>query len=296
MKIDFIKMHGAGNDYVYIDLVDAHARNRLSRVDFGDLATKISSRHFGVGGDGLVLMLPSRTADCRMRMFNSDGSEAEMCGNAIRCVGKHIYDRGYFRKKNLAVETLAGIKRLFIVGRGGSGKESLVKVDMGFPFLKGKDIPIGVEQEPVVGVPLEGRRGTAVGMGNPHIVFFVNEITDRQVLEDGPKIERHPLFPRKTNVEFVQVLDRKKIRMRVWERGAGETLACGTGACASVVAAVLNGLTDRIVDVHLTGGVLNVEWDERSGAVFMTGPAAVVFTGVYHYSPPGCTLEGAGFA
>jgi diaminopimelate epimerase len=290
MNIDFVKMQGAGNDYIYLDLLE-----RSYRVDWSDLAKKISSRHFGVGGDGLVLILGSAKADFRMRMFNADGSEAEMCGNAIRCVGKYLHDRGRLsrgrlsrgrlQKRDFTVETLAGVKTLGVAEKDRRGKAVQLTVDMGAPVLKGSEIPIKVNSDPVIGVDVMGYRGTAVSMGNPHIVLFVDEITDEQVLGEGPKIERHPLFPKRTNVEFVKVLSRKRIRMRVWERGSGETLSCGTGACAGAVAAVLNGLTGREVEVQLLGGSLRVEWDEKSGAVYMTGPAEEVFTGVYPYSP-----------
>jgi diaminopimelate epimerase len=293
MDIEFVKMQGAGNDYVYLDLLA-----RTCRADWGDLAKKISSRHFGVGGDGLVLILGSAKADFRMRMFNADGSEAEMCGNAIRCVGKYLHDRGRLSrgrpspgrrgrldKPVFTIETLAGVKTLEVAQKDRAGKAVQLTVDMGLPVLKGSGIPVKVDSEPVIGVDVMGYKGTAVSMGNPHIVFFVDEITDGQVLGDGPRIERHPLFPKRTNVEFVKVLSRKKIEMRVWERGSGETLACGTGACAAAVAAALNGLTGREVEVSLLGGTLRVEWRETDGTVRMTGPAEEVFGGVYPYAP-----------
>ncbi len=278
MDINFIKMHGAGNDYVYIDLL----KNRYD-ANFNDLASKIADRHFGVGGDGLVLIMPSERADFRMRMFNLDGSEAEMCGNAIRCVAKYILDRQYKEGDSVAIETLAGIKTLEVVKRDRDGKAEILKVNMGKPILKGRDIPVNSDDEPVLNLEVLGYRGTAVSMGNPHIVFFVDEITDKMVLEDGPKIEVHELFPNKVNVEFAEVLDKNNIKMRVWERGSGETLACGTGACATGVAAVLNSLTDRKVNIHALGGTLTVEWDEKSGDVYLSGPAEEVFHGVYYY-------------
>jgi diaminopimelate epimerase len=280
MNIEFVKMQGAGNDYIYLDLLE-----RTCRVDWGDLAKRISSRHFGVGGDGLVLILGSSKADFRMRMFNADGSEAEMCGNAIRCVGKYLHDRGRLEKPVFTIETLSGVKTLEVAKKDRAGRALQLTVDMGLPVLKGSEIPLKVDAEPVIGVDVMGYRGTAVNMGNPHIVFFVDEITDGQVLGDGPRIERHPLFPRRTNVEFVKVLSRKKIEMRVWERGTGETLACGTGACAAAVAAALNGLTGREVEVKLLGGALLVDWRETDGTVLMTGPAEEVFSGVYPYTP-----------
>jgi diaminopimelate epimerase len=267
------------------------------------LAGKISSRHFGVGGDGLVLILGSAKADFRMRMFNADGSEAEMCGNAIRCVGKYLHDRGRLKRRStrggrkgsvrakrsetrgFTIETLAGVKTIEVAKKDRAGRALRITVDMGRPVLKGADIPVNVDSEPVVGVEVLGYKGTAVSMGNPHIVFFVDEITDGQVLGDGPRIENHPLFPKRTNVEFVKVLNRQTIEMRVWERGSGETLACGTGACAAAVASSLNGLTGRDVEVNLLGGTLRVEWRETDGTVRMTGPAEELFSGVYHYTP-----------
>jgi diaminopimelate epimerase len=280
MNVEFVKMHGAGNDYIYVDLL-----GRTYRADWSDLARNISSRHFGVGGDGLVLILGSAKADFRMRMFNADGSEAEMCGNAIRCVGKYLYDRGKLDYPVFTIETLAGTKTLEIAEKDRAGKAVQLTVGMGAPILKGSDIPLLVDSEPVVGVEILGYKGTAVSMGNPHIVFFVDEITDAQVLGDGPKIERHPLFPKRTNVEFVKILDRKTIEMRVWERGSGETLACGTGACAAAVASALNGLTGREIEVRLLGGTLRVQWRETDETVRMTGPAVEVFSGVYPFSP-----------
>jgi diaminopimelate epimerase len=298
MNIEFVKMQGAGNDYIYLDLLE-----RAYRADWSDLAVKISSRHFGVGGDGLVLILGSAKADFRMRMFNADGSEAEMCGNAIRCVGKYLHDRGRLNRggtrragktsgrrkpsetRVFTIETLAGVKMLEVAKKDRAGRALQLTVDMGRPVLKGADIPVKVDSEPVVGIDVMGYKGTALSMGNPHIVFFVDEITDGQVLGDGPRIENHPLFPKRTNVEFVKVLSRQKIEMRVWERGSGETLACGTGACAAAVASALNGLTGRDVEVKLLGGTLRVEWRETDGAVRMTGPAEEVFSGVYAYTP-----------
>jgi len=278
MDIDFVKMHGAGNDYVYIDLI----KNSYN-VDFNELAKHIADRHFGVGGDGLVLIMNSDKADYRMRMFNLDGSEAEMCGNAIRCIAKYLFDYGYKDGDRVDIETLAGIKKLQIVEKDDFGKVNKLKVNMGKPILDGKKIPINIDKKPVTGVEVYGYKGTAVSMGNPHIVFFVDEITDKMVIEDGPRIENHELFPNKTNVEFVTVLDRQNLKMRVWERGSGETLACGTGACATGVAAILNGLTDRKMNIKLLGGVLTVEWDEYSDEVFLSGPAEEVFRGVYYH-------------
>lgn len=279
MDIEFIKMEGAGNDYIYLDLLkDSYD------VDFSDLAKKIADRHFGVGGDGLVLMMESREADYRMRMFNADGSEAEMCGNAIRCIGKYLYDRAYLDNREFSIETLVGIKNLSIFETDEDGKAVKLRVDMGEPVLKGRDIPVQFDMEPVIGVEVRGYEGTAMSMGNPHFVIFVDEISDNHVLIDGPLLEKAPEFPNRINVEFVSVIDRDNIEMRVWERGSGETLACGTGACASAVASVLNDKTSREMNVKLLGGTLRIEWDEASNTVYMTGPATEVFSGTYSYN------------
>ena len=279
MKIAFIKMHGAGNDYIYIDTI-----KHKYDVDFNNLAKTISSRHFSVGGDGLVLIMPSDTADYRMKMFNADGSEAEMCGNAIRCVGKYLFDNGYVKKETFSIETQLDNKDLVIIEKTPSGEAKLLSVDMGKPILNSKKIPIDVDQDPVIGVGIMGYKGTAVSMGNPHFVIFVDKITDKQVLIDGPEMEKHPIFPKKTNVEFIEVLDRRTLKMRVWERGTGETFACGTGACAGAVAAVLNDLADRSVSIQLRGGTLQVEWKKNTDRVFLTGPAEEVYQGVFEYT------------
>lgn len=279
MNIEFIKMHGAGNDYIYIDMI-----RHGYKVGFQDLAQKISLRHFGVGGDGLVLIMESDKADYRMRMFNSDGSESEMCGNAIRCVGKYLHDNGYLKTSEFSIETSGGIKYLLLVEKDANGRAVKLKVDMGEPILNGKDIPVNVDKEPVMGIEVMGYSGTAVSMGNPHFVIFVDRITPTHVLTHGPKLEINPLFPNKANIEFIQVLDRHTIKMRVWERGAGETLACGTGACAGAVAGVLNNIVERTVDVKLPGGTLRIEWNKDNNRVFLTGPAEEVFRGIYNYS------------
>jgi diaminopimelate epimerase len=278
LKIEFIKMQGAGNDYVYIDMI----KNGYD-LDFNKLAREISSRHFGVGGDGLVLIMPSEKADYRMKMYNADGSEAEMCGNAIRCVGKYLFDEGYLKKDTFKIETYIDNKELVITGKTASGKAKMLSVDMGKPILKGKEIPVDVDMNPVVGIDVMGYRGTAVSMGNPHFVIFVDRITDDQVLKDGPRIEINPIFPKKTNVEFIEVLDRQTLKMRVWERGTGETLACGTGACASTAAAVLNNFIDRSANIELRGGTLHIEWNEKTDRVILTGPAEEVFRGIYDF-------------
>lgn len=271
----FTKMHGAGNDYVYVDCFQ-----QPEPPDPAALARRISDRHFGVGGDGLILILPSSKADARMRMFNADGSESEMCGNGIRCVAKYVFDHGLCRKPELAIETGAGILVLRLEIRGG--KVERARVDMGRPVLEAQRIPTTFAGSPVVRVPLKvgGRtlHATCVSMGNPHCVMFVEELSDDLVLGVGPLVERDEHFPRRVNVEFVQVLKPDEVRMRVWERGSGETLACGTGASAACVAGVLEGVTGRRVLAHLRGGDLELEWAEDDH-VYLTGPAVEVFSG-----------------
>lgn len=277
-EIPFTKMHGAGNDYIYIDALKEVPANLPL------LAKHISDRHFGIGSDGLVAILPSDKADFRMRMFNADGSEAEMCGNASRCIGKFVYDKGLTTKTEVALETLAGIKYLHLEIEAGKVRE--VRVDMGSPELRPAYIPVKSassenkisERETINGKEYDI---TAVGMGNPHAVVFVSEITDELVLGEGPHMEVAEIFPNKSNIEFIKVRDRRHMDMRVWERGSGETLACGTGACASVIAAALNGLTDREVEVTLPGGKLKINWDEADGHVYLTGPAEFICDGVY---------------
>lgn len=276
----FTKMHGIGNDYIYVNMFEE------SVPDPSALARRISDRHFGVGSDGLILICPPSdpaVADFRMRMFNADGSESEMCGNGIRCVGKYVYDNGLTRRESLRIETLAGIRLLRLHTEGG--KVKTVTVDMGEPRLAPRAIPVSGEGDAFVNRPLrlQGRvwNVTAVSMGNPHAVVFTSDIDRLNLPELGPLFEHHPLFPRRTNTEFVEIIDRGHVKMRVWERGAGETLACGTGASAVAVAGVLTGHTDRKVHVELLGGELDIEWEEAGNHVFMTGGAAVVFTGDY---------------
>jgi len=268
-------MHGAGNDYIYVNGFTQTIENP------SELALAVSDRHFGIGSDGLVLILPSEKADIRMQMFNSDGSEAEMCGNASRCVGKYAFDNGLTNKTEISLETKAGIKYISLLE--GDAKARKVTVDMGEPILDAETIPVVADKSPVLNIPLtiDGKewRMTCVSMGNPHAVTFTEGIKDLDLPVIGPKFEKNPIFPRKTNTEFIEVVDRKTLNMRVWERGAGETLACGTGACASAVAAVLNGFTDRKVTIHLLGGDLQVEWRELDNRVYMTGEAVTVFEG-----------------
>ncbi|QDT53197.1 Diaminopimelate epimerase [Caulifigura coniformis] len=271
----FTKMHGAGNDYVYVN-----AFTEKLPSDLGELARKMADRHFGIGGDGMILICPSERADARMRMFNLDGSEGEMCGNGVRCVGKYVYDHGIATKETVTIETGRGVLTLQLFPE--NGKVARVRVNMGKPIFNPIEIPTTLTGEPPKRQPVQvaGRtvEVTAISMGNPHGVVFVDEPTDEWVLSIGPKLETHPVFPRRANIEFVKVLSRTEFQMRVWERGSGETWACGTGACASAVAGMINGLFDRKVLAHLRGGDLEIEWAD-SGEVFMTGPAAEVFSG-----------------
>lgn len=271
----FVKMHGLGNDYVYVDCTKEMLKNPSK------IARWISDRHFGVGSDGLILIKPSDKADFTMEMYNADGSRGEMCGNGIRCVGKFVYDQGLTGKTKLQVETLAGIKELKLFVE--QGKVQSVRVDMGAPVLRAADVPVISQKEQVIDEPIHvGNavyRMTCVSMGNPHAVVFVENVEDLNLEELGPQFEGNPCFPNRVNTEFIQVLDENRIRMRVWERGSGETFACGTGACAAVVASVLNGFTKDCVTVELLGGCLEIEWDTKGDTVFMTGPAATVFHG-----------------
>lgn len=277
MKIT--KMHGAGNDYIYINCFEEAVENP-SRA-----ARELSDRHFWVGSDGLVLIKPSGVADFEMDMYNSDGSQAEMCGNAIRCVGKYVYDNGLTDKKNISISTGAGIKYLELTVE--NGKTVSARVDMGEPILKPADIPCLFDGETAVDRPIvvDGKeyRVTCVSMGNPHAIVYVDDVNGLEIEKVGPYFEKHELFPRKTNTEFIKVISRDCLQMRVWERGAGETWACGTGACASLVATVLNGLCGRKATLKLRGGDLTIEWDEKTNHVFMTGPAVTVFTAEIDY-------------
>lgn len=273
--IKFTKMHGLGNDYVYIDAINQKIENESSLAKF------VSNRHFGIGSDGLILICKSEVADFKMRMFNSDGSEAEMCGNGIRCVGKFVYDKGLTNKTTVKIETLAGIKTLILNTK--DGKVETARVDMGEPILEAEKIPVISTEEPVKNLELEAEnkkfKFTCVSMGNPHAITIVENTKEFDVERYGKVLEVDKAFPKKANIEFVQIIDKENIKMRVWERGAGETLACGTGACATAVACNLNGLTDRKVNIELLGGTLNIEWNENDNHVYMTGPAVTVFDG-----------------
>ncbi|MDR2844402.1 MAG: diaminopimelate epimerase [Candidatus Symbiothrix sp.] len=271
----FTKMHGAGNDYVYVDCFREKVNNP------SELAIRVSDRHKGIGSDGLVLIMPSETSDFRMRMFNLDGSEAQMCGNATRCVGKYVYDNGYTDQTTVTLETKAGEKilELFPV----NGKVERVTVDMGEPVLKVQEVPVRWNEEQLISREIdfepEKLAVTAVSMGNPHAVIFMSDIDRLEIEKIGRKIENHPMFPEKTNVEFVEVISPNYAKMRVWERGSGETQACGTGACATLVAAVLNRQLDRKAIISLLGGDLELFWNPDNNHVMMTGPAETVFVG-----------------
>ena len=272
--IKFSKMQGLGNDYIYLNCLEQVPTNPA------ELSIKLSDRHFGIGADGLVLIMSSTIADFRMRMFNADGSEAQMCGNASRCVAKYIYERGLSTATTLTLETAAGIKTLTLKIK--NNQVELITVNLGAPILEPQKIPVNISAPSILNYPIEiaGHefKMTCVSMGNPHAVFFVDQITDQQVLQLGPQIEKLAIFPERTNVEFVQVLSRSLLKMRVWERGSGETLACGTGAGAVCVAAALNNLTDRQVKIQLLGGELQLDWAEDN-QVYKTGPAEFVFEG-----------------
>lgn len=271
----FTKMHGTGNDYIYVNCFEETVRDPAS------LAIAMSRPHFGVGSDGLVLIEPCDVADFRMRIFNADGSESEMCGNATRCIGKYVYERGLTDKTEITLMTGGGLKVLSLNVQ--EGKVLSVRTDMGAPVLSPDDIPVKLPGRQVLGYPVTVYGDTwhihCVSMGNPHCILFVEDPEKIDLPLIGPAFEHHPLFPRRTNTEFATVLDRQHIRMRVWERGAGETLACGTGACAVLVASVLTGQSDRAVTMHLRGGDLQLLWSEEDNHVYQQGPAAFVFDG-----------------
>lgn len=271
----FTKMHGLGNDYVYVNCFKEKVEHP------SEVARFVSDRHFGIGSDGLIMINPSKVADFEMEMYNADGSRGEMCGNGIRCVAKYVYDYGLTDKTSISVETLGGIKYLDLTIK--DGKVALVKVDMGKPELKPERIPIVSDEERVVNEPIivggMEYRMTGVSMGNPHVVVYVKDLEGVKIEQVGPKFENHERFPKRVNTEFAKVLDRKTVEMRVWERGSGETLACGTGACAVAVASILNGMTEDQVTVKLLGGDLLIEWDQEEDRVYMTGPATVIYDG-----------------
>ena len=270
MKINFTKMHGLGNDFILIDC------RKKNIPGLSGMIKKYSNRNFGIGFDQALILLPSKKADFRMDIYNADGGRVEMCGNGIRCFAKYIWDRKLSKKSILEIETLAGIIRPKKAGK-------MVRVDMGEPILEGEKIPTTM-MDRIINYPLliesEAFLITSVSIGNPHCVIFIDDVDKFPVARFGPLIENHQLFPKRTNVEFIQVVNDKRLKMRVWERGSGETLACGTGACAAAVAANLNNLAGRKVTVHLAGGDLKIEWSEKDNHVYMTGPAVEVYEGI----------------
>ncbi|MGN0307814.1 MAG: diaminopimelate epimerase [Lachnospiraceae bacterium] len=275
----FTKMHGCGNDYVYIN----GAAEQISAAEKPDWVRKVSDRHFGIGSDGAIFINPSEQADFEMEMYNADGSRSEMCGNGIRCVGKYVYDKGLTDKTQISVVSGGQIKYLDLIVE--NDQVSQVKVNMGSPILAAKDIPVISEKEQVILEPIfiqetgKSFQMTCVSMGNPHAVVFVEDVDRLEIEKIGPYFENHSCFPNRTNTEFVKVIDRSNVQMRVWERGTGETLACGTGCCATAVACILNGLTENEVTVHVLGGRIKIFWDRKENLVFMTGPAETVFEG-----------------
>ncbi len=286
MKFKFTKMQGCGNDYIYVN----GFTEKIPQEEKTELVRHISDRHFGIGGDGVIFINPSAEADFEMEMYNADGSRAEMCGNGIRCVAKYVYDKGLTDKTDISVISCGQIKYLQLFLK--EGRVDTVRVNMGAPELRPERIPVTVaeagmplEKERIVNAPIivQGKeyKMTCVSMGNPHAVIFLEDVTNLEIEQIGPYFENHERFPKRINTEFVKVLGKKTVQMRVWERGTGETLACGTGCCATVVACILNGLTDEKVTVKLLGGEIEIEWDREANLVYMTGPAVTVFEGEY---------------
>lgn len=276
----FTKMHGCGNDYIYV----SGFTESIRREEKPDIVRRLSDRHFGIGGDGVIFINPSDEADFEMEMFNADGTRAEMCGNGIRCVAKFVYDKGLTDEKRITIVSAGKVKTLDLTVEGaGRGAVTRVRVNMGSPVLTPAQIPVTAEGDRAVNVPItvDGQeyRMTCVSMGNPHAVFFCEGVAELNLEKIGPSFENHERFPKRVNTEFVEVLDRHTVFMRVWERGSGETLACGTGCCATAVACVLNGLTEAQITVRLLGGELSIEWDREENVVYMTGPAETVFEG-----------------
>lgn len=277
----FTKMEGCGNDYVYID----GAKEVIAPKEKPDFVRRVSDRHFGIGSDGVIFINPSTEADFEMEMYNADGTRAEMCGNGIRCVAKFVYDKGLTDKCDISVISCGKIKYLKLFLK--DGKVDRVKVNMGAPELIAENVPVVCEKEQAVDEPItvlgKEYKMTCVSMGNPHAVVFMDDVEHLKIEEIGPHFENHERFPKRINTEFVKVLDRQNVQMRVWERGTGETLACGTGCCATLVACVLNGLTDETVTVKLLGGEIKITWDREANLVYMTGPATTVFEGEINY-------------
>ena len=273
----FTKMHGCGNDYIYVD----GSKEQIPQVRKPEIVRRLSDRHFGIGGDGVIFINPSEEADLEMEMYNMDGSRAEMCGNGIRCVAKFVYDEGLTDQTSISIISCGKIKYLDMFLE--DGKVSTVRVNMGTPILKAEDIPVIADGDEVIGERIEVEERiyemTCVSMGNPHAVIFMDDVSALPLDKIGPLFENHVRFPKRINTEFVKVLDDEHVEMRVWERGTGETLACGTGACAVTVACILNGLTKEQVTVKLLGGNLQIQWDRKENVVYMIGPAATVFKG-----------------
>lgn len=278
-KIPFTKMHGTGNDYIYIDCT---RELYLEDSKIRDFCIRCSDRHFGIGADGVILIKPSEKADFFMDMYNADGSRGEMCGNGIRCVAAYVYNKGLTDKESVDIDTLSGVKRIDIIIENGVATGA--RVNMGAPILEAKDIPVSGKSGLVIEEPIKvgdcEYRFTAVSMGNPHIILFADDVEDLPLEKIGPLFENHEIFPNRTNTEFVKVIDRTHLRMRVWERGSGETMACGSGTCAAAVAAVLTDRVDRDVTVRLNGGDLHIYWREDTGEVLMEGPAVIVYEGI----------------
>ena len=281
MRVEFTKLQGCGNDYVYID----GAAWNVPQEKKPEFVRKMSDRHFGIGGDGVIFINPSEEADFEMEMYNADGSRGQMCGNGIRCVAKFVYDKGLTDKTEITVVSAGSVKRLKLYVQDGQVKR--VRVNMGRPILKAEEIPALSNEEQILDMPVvvAGRqwRMSCVSMGNPHAVVLAEDVEELPLAQIGPKFEHHSMFPERVNTEFIRVIDRNTIQLRVWERGSGETLACGTGCCAAVTACVLCGLTDRSVTVRVLGGELLIEWEEDTGEIFMTGPAETVFEGSVEY-------------
>lgn len=283
MKIHFTKMHGCGNDYIYIN----GFTEKIAQEQKPELVRRLSDRHFGIGGDGVIFINPAQEADFEMEMYNADGSRSEMCGNGIRCVGKYVYDHGMTDCEWITIVSAGSVKILDLIVEGKNDTErghvTRARVNMGSPILVPDQIPVRADEPDVIDEPItvDGAeyRMTCVSMGNPHAVIFMNNVAALKLEQIGPPFENHERFPRRTNTEFVEVIDRQHVFMRVWERGTGETLACGTGSCATAVACVLNGLTDNRISVKLLGGELEIEWDRETNQVYMTGPAETVFEG-----------------
>ena len=274
----FTKMQGCGNDYVYVNGFNEH----IPAEKKSELAIKLSNRNFGIGSDGLIFINPGKKAEFEMEMYNADGSRSEMCGNGMRCVGKYIYDYGLTDSTQISVESAGAVKYLTLYP-GTDGKIDTVRVNMGSPILRSELVPVVSENEQVIDEAItvgdKEYHMTCVSMGNPHAVVFMDDIDDLDIENIGPRFESHKRFPNRTNTEFVKVVDRGHVKMRVWERGTGETLACGTGCCATAVACILNGLTDDTVEVEVLGGIIRIEWDRNENVVYMTGPARVSFDG-----------------